>query len=327
VFSCMTITSSKKGGIVLLKYSLRRFLLTIPTILMTVTIIFFVLRVLPGDPAEVILGDNANAQAIEQMREKLGLNLPVHEQYLNYLGSIIQADFGNSLTTGRSVSSQILSLFPYTLELAFGSVLLATLIGVPIGIVSALKRNTITDAAIRLFALIGISIPAFFFGILLLLSFSLKIPLFPSMGAGEGFIGNLYHLALPMISLGLIEAGIIMRITRSSMLEEINKDYVRTARAKGISRNKVIFKHVLRNTLIPVVTVIGLNITTLISGAVLTETVFSRPGLGSLAIGAISTRDYPTLQACLVLFSVLVVIVNLLVDLSYSILNPKIRPQ
>lgn len=301
--------------------------MTIPTILITITVIFFVLRILPSDPASVILGDNATPESLKVLRENLGLNNPIWIQYLHFLASLIQGDFGNSLTTGRSVSEQILSLMPYTFELAFASVIIAILIGVPIGILSATKRGTFVDGFLRLFALIGISMPAFFLGILLLLAFSLKIPLFPSMGTGEGFLGNLYYLILPAFSLGLIESGIVMRITRSGMMDEINKDYVRTAKAKGVPRKKVVSKHILRNSLIPVVTVIGLNMTTLISGAVLTETVFSRPGLGSLAVGAIGTRDYPTLQACLVLFCILVVFVNLIVDLSYSILNPRIRPQ
>ncbi|MBS4214693.1 ABC transporter permease [Neobacillus rhizophilus] len=311
----------------MLKYSIRRILLTIPTIFITISVIFFVLRILPSDPASVILGDNATPEAIQALREKLGLNTSVWAQYLHFLQSMIQADFGNSIATGRSVSDQIISLLPYTLELTLASILIAVIIGVPIGIYSAIKRNSISDALVRLFALMGISMPAFFLGILLLLVFSLKIPIFPSMGAGENFVGNLYHLALPALSLGLIEAGIVMRITRSSMLDEVNRDYVRTAKAKGIPKKMVISKHILRNSLIPVVTVIGLNMTTLISGAVLTEAIFSRPGLGSLAVGAIETRDYPTLQACLVLFCILVIFVNLIVDLSYSILNPRIRPQ
>lgn len=311
----------------MIKYSIRRILWTIPTIFLVITGIFFVLRILPSDPASAILGENATPQALKALREQLGLNDPILVQYLHFLEGIVKGDFGKSLTTGRPVAEQIISLLPYTLELALASVLIATVIGVPIGMYAAMKRGTIADSLLRVFALIGLSMPAFFLGILMILAFSLKIPIFPSMGSGEGLAGNLYHLALPAISLGLIEAGIVMRITRSSMLEELNHDYVRTAKAKGVPGKVVTLKHILRNSLIPVVTVIGLNITTLISGAVLTETVFSRPGLGSLAISAIETRDYPTLQACLVLFCFLVVFVNLIVDLSYSYLNPKIRHQ
>ncbi|RKQ35720.1 ABC transporter permease [Oceanobacillus halophilus] len=310
----------------MIKYTIRRILWTIPTIFLAVTAIFFVLRILPSDPASSILGENATPDALRALKEEMGLDKPVSVQYVEFLEGVIRLDFGNSLSSGRSISTEIISLLPYTLELALASVLIATIIGVPIGIYAAIKRGAFVDSIFRVSALIGLSMPAFFLGILMMLAFSLKIPLFPSMGAGEGFVGNLYHLALPALTLGLIESGIVMRITRSSMLDELNKDYVRTARAKGVPRRTVNLKHILRNSLIPVVTVIGLNITTLISGAVLTETVFSRPGLGKLAVGAIETRDYPVLQACLVLFCLLVIFVNLVVDLSYSYLNPKIRP-
>lgn len=307
------------------QFTVRRIIFTVPTVILTVSIIFFVLRVLPGNPAVLILGDSASAEQIANLQAKLGTDLPLWQQYINYAVNIIQGDFGNSLTTGRPVTEQLLSMIPYTLELALAAVFIGALIGIPAGIVSALKRNTFIDGTFRLGALIGISMPAFFLGLLLLIAFSLKIPIFPSLGAGEGILENLHHLILPAFTLGLINAALVMRITRASMLEEVNRDYVRAARAKGLPKSKVVGKHILRNTLIPVITVIGLDITTLISGAVLTEAVFSRPGLGSLAVGAIKTRDYPTLQACLILFAVLVIFVNLLVDLSYSVINPKIR--
>ncbi|WP_077213178.1 ABC transporter permease [Bacillus dakarensis] len=309
----------------MLNYTIRRILLSIPTIFITVSIIFIILRGLPGDPAQVILGETATEQSLQKLREQLGLDLPIWQQYVNYLGDLIKLDFGNSLTTNIPVTEQLLTFFPYTLELTFAAILTCSLIGIPIGIITALKRNTITDHVFRIVGLIGISMPAFFLAIIILLTFALKIPMFPSMGAGEGFVNGLYHLVLPALTLGLIESAIVMRMTRSGMLEEINNDYVRTARAKGLPRKKVVLKHIVRNSLIPVVTVIGLNITTLISGAVITESIFSRPGLGSLAIEAIITRDYPTLQGCLILFCVLVVIVNLLVDISYSYINPRIR--
>lgn len=307
------------------QYTLRRMMLAVPTVFITVTIIFFVLRVLPGDPAYIVAGDNATEEMVQMIREELGLNKPIWQQYVEFLGAVVRLDFGESLISGKPVAQEIVDLIPHTLQLTLASVLISVIVGVPLGYVAVLKKDTWTDAICRLFGLLGISVPSFFFAIMLLLLFSLKIPLFPSMGVGEGWKDNLYHLALPALSLGLIEAGIVMRMTRSSMLEELNKDYVRTARAKGVPKNIVLVKHVLRNTLIPVITVIGLNITTLISGAVLTETVFSRPGLGSLVVGAIINRDYPILQGCLVLFSMMVIFVNLLVDLSYSLLNPRVR--
>jgi ABC-type dipeptide/oligopeptide/nickel transport system permease component len=308
------------------KYIVRRILFAIPTMFITLSIIFFSLRVLPGDPALAILGEGASEEVLVKLREQMGLNLPVWEQYLNYLGGIVRGDFGVSISTGKPVSEMIQSIFPHTMMLAVGGLFVGCLIGIPLGIVSSIKQNTAMDNVIRFVAMIGISFPPFFLAILLMIGFSLKIELFPSMGAGEGFVESLYHLVLPAVTLGIILGAILMRFVRSSMLDEVNQDYVRTARSKGVSEKLVIYKHVLRNSLIPVITVIGLDITALLSGAILTETIYSRPGLGSMAVGAIIARDFPTLQGCLVLFTVLVVVVNLIVDVSYSLVNPKIRP-
>jgi ABC-type dipeptide/oligopeptide/nickel transport system permease component len=308
------------------KYILRRVLVSLPTMILTISIIFFGLRVLPGDPAQSILGENANPEALEKIREQMGLNIPLWQQYFYFLGDTLQGNFGDSLISGKAVSEQLLESFPNTLLLAFASIIIGCMIGIPLGILSARKQNTKMDTGIRLFAMVGISSPPFLLGILMILAFSLKIPIFPSMGLGEGFWEKLYHLLLPSLTLGIILSAVMMRFTRSSMLDEINQDYIRTARAKGIPERLVIYKHVLRNTLIPVVTIIGLNMTSLISGAVLTETIFSRPGLGNLAVGAIIARDFPVLQGCLILFTVVVMVVNLLVDISYSMINPKIRP-
>jgi ABC-type dipeptide/oligopeptide/nickel transport system permease component len=292
----------------------------------TLSIIFFSLRILPGDPALAILGEGASEEVLNRLREQMGLNLPVWQQYLQYFGGILQGDFGVSISTGRPVSEMIQSIFPHTMLLAIGGLLIGCLIGIPVGIFSAIKQNSAWDNVVRFVAMIGISFPPFFLAILLMIMFSLKIEWFPSMGAGEGFAQNLYHLVLPATTLGIILGAILMRFVRASMLEEVNQDYVRTARAKGVPEKLVINKHVLRNSLIPVITVIGLDITALLSGAILTETIYSRPGLGSMAVNAIIARDFPTLQGCLVLFTVLVVLVNLLVDISYSLVNPKIRP-
>lgn len=308
------------------KYIIRRILIAIPTMFITLSIIFFSLRILPGDPALAILGEGASEEVLNRLREQMGLNLPVWQQYLQYFGGILQGDFGVSISTGRPVSEMIQSIFPHTMLLAIGGLLIGCLIGIPVGIFSAIKQNSAWDNVVRFVAMIGISFPPFFLAILLMIMFSLKIEWFPSMGAGEGFAQNLYHLVLPATTLGIILGAILMRFVRASMLEEVNQDYVRTARAKGVPEKLVINKHVLRNSLIPVITVIGLDITALLSGAILTETIYSRPGLGSMAVNAIIARDFPTLQGCLVLFTVLVVLVNLLVDISYSLVNPKIRP-
>jgi ABC-type dipeptide/oligopeptide/nickel transport system permease component len=310
----------------LLKFIIRRLLIAIPTIFLTISMIFFGLRILPGDPAVSILGPEASDSALEALREQMGLNVPIMQQYLIFLKDTVQGDFGVSLISGTAVSEQLMNNFPNTLLLAFSSIFIGCLIGIPLGILAARKRDTKIDDGIRLISLIGVSAPPFLFGIIMILIFSLHIPIFPSMGVGEGLWGSIYHLLLPSITLGLILAAVMMRYTRNSMLDEINRDYIRTARAKGIPEKLVIYKHVLKNSLIPVITVIGLFITSLLSGAVLIETIFSRPGLGTLAIDAISSRDFPILQGCLILFTLVVQIVNLLVDVSYSYINPRIRP-
>lgn len=308
------------------KYIVRRIFVTLPTIFLTISLIFFGLRILPGDPATVMIGDNSSPEAVEALREKMGLNEPIWIQYLDFLGSVVRADLGESFISGEPVSRQLLSVFPDTLKLTLFGIIIGCVIGIPLGIVSALKRETKLDNLLRFLSVIGLSIPPFLLGIYMIIVFSLKIPIFPSMGSGEGFIGEIYHLILPALTIGLILSASIMRYTRSSMLDEINQDYVRTAWAKGVPEKVVIFKHLLRNTLIPVVTVIGLQMTALLSGSVITESIFSRSGLGSLAISAITTRDFPVLQGCLILFAVVVMIVNLIVDISYTLINPKIRP-
>lgn len=308
------------------KYILRRILVTLPTIFITISIIFFGLRILPGDPAVAMLGDNANPETLEALRENMGLNDPLWKQYLQFLGDLAQGNLGESFISGKSVSSQLIAVFPDTLNLTILGIFFGCLIGIPLGILSALKRGTKVDNLLRFISIIGLSVPPFLLGIYMIIAFSLKLSIFPSMGTGEGFFGQLYYLILPALTIGLILSASVMRYTRSSMLEVINQDYIRTAWAKGIPEKLVIFKHALRNTLIPVVTVIGLQMTGLLSGAVITESIFSRPGLGSLAIGAITTRDFPILQGCLILFAIAVMVVNLLVDISYSLINPKIRP-
>jgi ABC-type dipeptide/oligopeptide/nickel transport system permease component len=310
----------------LARYLIRRFLVAIPTIFITISLIFFILRVLPGDAALVVLGDNASDEALENLRNQMGLNVPIWEQYFVFLGNILQGDFGVSIASGIPVSELIAANFGHTMVLTFTSILVGSIIGIPFGVFSALKPNSWIDNIVRAVSMTWISIPPFLLGIILILVFSLNIAIFPSMGVGEGFFDGLYHLALPAFTLGLILSGVMMRFARASMLEELNHDYIRTVQAKGVPTYIVIFKHALRNSLIPVITVIGLDITALISGAVITESIFSRPGLGSLAIDAIVTRDFAVLQGCLILVAFLVIVVNLLVDISYSIANPKIRP-
>lgn len=306
-------------------YIFRRLLSAIPTLLAVLTVIFFAIRTLPGDPALAILGDTATDAAIAALREKLGLNLPVWRQYLNFLTGLLHGDLGTSLVYGRGVLSELLRVLPYTLALTMASILIGTLIGVPLGIISALHRNRFIDYVTRVLSLLGFSFPVFYAGIMLILMFAVWLPWFPVISSTSGGFGNALHgLVLPAIagSLGLI--AMITRASRSSLLEVMGDDYIRTARAKGLTEKTVLYRHALRNALIPVVTVIGLYFALIIGNSVLIETVFTRPGLGSLIIGSLDNRDYPMVQGLLVAYAAIVIVVNLLTDLTYSVIDPRI---
>ncbi|MEH6725425.1 MAG: ABC transporter permease [Hyphomicrobiales bacterium] len=306
-------------------YILRRLLSAIPTLLAVLTVIFFAIRTLPGDPALAILGDTATDAAIAGLREKLGLNLPVWRQYLNFLTGLLHGDLGTSLVYGRGVLSELLRVLPYTLALTMASILIGTLIGVPLGIISALHRNRFIDYVTRVLSLLGFSFPVFYAGIMLILMFSVWLPWFPVISSTSGSFGDAVHgLVLPAVagSLGLI--AMITRASRSSLLEVMGDDYIRTARAKGLPEKTVLYRHALRNALIPVVTVIGLYFALIIGNSVLIETVFTRPGLGSLIIGSLDNRDYPMVQGLLVAYAAIVIVVNLLTDLTYSVIDPRI---
>jgi len=311
----------------LLKYIIRRFLWMIPTLWFIVTIVFFAMHLLPGDPAIAILGEHATAEALAKLREQLGLDRPLILQYISFLENLIKGDLGTSLSNNKPVSQLILRMLPYSIELSLSAILISICIGIPIGILSALKRNRLIDYVGRTLALMGFSTPSFYLGILLLLLFSLKLDLFPMIGVGEtGNLGSrLYHLILPAFSLGLVNASMVMRMTRSALLETLNEDYIQTARSKGLREMKVIYKHALRNALIPVIAVIGVYIGVTMGTAVLTEIVFNRPGIGKLLVGAVYNRDYPTIQGTLVVFAAFIAVVNLLTDLSYGITDPRIR--
>lgn len=309
------------------KYIIRRILWMIPTLWFIVSIVFFAMHLLPGDPAIAILGEYATAEALAHLREELGLNRPLLLQYASFLGGLVQGDLGISLTNNKSVTQLILRMLPYSIELALSAIFVSIVIGIPIGIVSALKRNKFIDYAGRTLALLGFSTPSFYLGILLLLLFSLKLDLFPMIGGGkEGdLISRLHHLVLPALSLGLVNASMVMRMTRSALLETMGEDYIQTARSKGLKEMRVIAKHALRNALIPVIAVIGVYVGVTMGTAVLTEIVFNRPGIGKLLVGAVYNRDYPTIQGTLVVFAAFIAIVNLLTDLSYGVADPRIR--
>jgi peptide/nickel transport system permease protein len=297
------------------------------TLLAVLTLVFFIVRVVPGDPAQVVLGDQASREAIEAMRERLGLNRPIAAQYWEFLSGALRGDWGTSMVTGRPVVSEVLKVLPATIELTLVSLALGALIGIPLGIWAAINRNAVPDYLTRLGSLLGLSFPAFVSAILLLLVFAIHLRWFPVISSGRGTdLGSrLRDLALPAVNLGFIMAAYITRVTRSSMLEVLGQDYVRTARAKGVPWRIVVWRHCLRNALIPVVTVVGLYLGILIGNSVLTEIVFNRPGLGKLIVGALNQRDYTMLQGMMVIYTMMVVIVNLATDLTYGAIDPRVK--
>jgi ABC-type dipeptide/oligopeptide/nickel transport system permease component len=308
-------------------YVVRRILQSIPILLIVLTLVFIVVRVLPGDPAVAALGDYASKEAVNALREKMGLNAPLWFQYLRFIGDIGRGDLGMSIITGYPVAKQVATVLPHTLLLTMSAIVLGYLFGVPLGISAAVRRNSFVDYFNRVFSLLGLSVPAFYLGILLILLFSIKIPLFPVVGAGEfhNLKDLLRHLFLPALTLGLLMTAYITRMSRSSILNILGEDYVRTAHAKGVAENRVLYKHVLRNALIPIVALGGLYAVVLIGSSVMVEIVFSRPGLGTLMVGAIKQRDYTTLQSTMVIYTVIVVLINLLTDLIYGLVDPRIK--
>ncbi|HSB41422.1 MAG TPA: ABC transporter permease [Methylomirabilota bacterium] len=329
------------------KYALRRILVAVPMLLGAMSIVFFAMRILPGDPCLAMMGDQATTEALADCTRNLGLQRPLAVQYVDYLWRSVRLDFGQSFRQGYPVSEYIARMFPHTLVLVLSSAVVAALIGIPIGIVSALKRRSpLIDYPLRIIALLGLSMPVFWLGILLLIVFSLRLDLFPLIGggdldgviqmlrSGEAFtyprdflaaVGDvLYHLALPAFALGFTLAATVSRLARSAMLEVISQDYIRTARAKGQGERAVVYKHAFRNMMVPLLTIIGLFVAIALTGTVLTETVFTRPGLGKMLVDAIGARDYPLAQGAITVFTMIIIVVNLIVDLAYAIVDPRI---
>jgi ABC-type dipeptide/oligopeptide/nickel transport system permease component len=311
----------------MIAYAIRRVLIAIPTLLIVLTITFILIRIAPGDPAEVRLGDYASKESVEALRKEMGLNKPIWIQYLDTLKGLLQGNFGRSMVNGRPISKDLTRSLPYTLELTLVGIIFGALLGIPTGVYTALKRNTLADYIGRTLSLGGLSFPTFYLGILLMLVFAIKIPIFPVVGGGDfdNLAKNLYHLFLPGLTLGLIMTAYVTRMTRSSVLNILNEDYVRTARAKGLAERKVIYKHLLRNALLPITALIGVYAIVMIGGSVMVEIVFSRPGLGRMMIGALKQRDYTTLQAVMITFTSFVVLINLLTDLMYGVIDPRVR--
>lgn len=309
------------------RYAFFKLLYAVPTLFAVLTLVFVLTRIIPGDPAQMILGDQASPQAIAALHVQLGLDRPVWAQYLHFLAGVAQGDFGRSLVSGQSVVKLAASVLPSTLELTLASLLVGSLLGVPAGAWAAIHRNRLPDALVRVVSLLGLSLPAFVFGIVLLIVFSVQLGWFPVItpAGNVSLLRGAQALVLPALTLGVLMAAYIARVTRSSMLQVLGEDFIRTARAKGVPWRRVIRRHALRNAIIPVVTVVGLYLGVLIGNSVLTEMVFSRPGLGKLIVGALTQRDYPVLQGLMVLYALLIVLANLLTDLAYGIFNPTVR--
>lgn len=307
------------------RYLLQRLIDAVPTVFLVLTLVFAALRILPGDPAVAVLGDRAPEAQLEAFRQRMGLDRSLPVQYVTFLGQVLTGNFGHSMANGTSVAALLAENLPYTLELTFAATLVSLLVGIPLGIVSATRHGRLEDHIARMLGLAGYCIPDFFLGVLFMLSFGLNLDLFPVMGGGSGFLDRMWHLALPALTIGLVMAAFLSRLTRAAMLEVLRFDYIRTARAKGLAPRLVVYKHALRNAMIPIVTGIGIYILSALSGSIAIELVFSRPGLGQLMIGAVDSRDYPIVQAAITVFALFVVAVNLLVDLAYAAINPRVR--
>jgi peptide/nickel transport system permease protein len=306
----------------------RRLVSIIPVLAVVALFVFFMLRLTPGDPAAVIAGDNATSDQIADIREKLGLNLPIWQQFGIWLGNMLQGNFGESFFFKKTVAELIAQRLEPTLPLSVGTLLLAVSTAVPLGVIAAYRQGSILDRVVMGFSVLGFSVPSFVIGYCLIYVFAIELGWLPVQGyirIGTDFGAFLERMILPSVTLGIIYMALIARITRASILEVLNEDYIRTARAKGLTNRVVLMRHALRNAAVPILTVIGVGVALLIGGAVVTESVFGLPGLGRLTVEAVLSRDFPTIQAVILLFSVVYVLINLLIDIGYTIFDPRIR--
>jgi len=304
----------------LTQYILRRLVLVVPVLIGVSIVVFWMIRAIPGDPARVIAGEAATEELLERVREQYGLNEPPHVQYLIFVKNVLTGDFGRSIRSRRPVIDEIRTRIGPTVELAVGSMAVAVFLGVTTGILSAVRPNSWVDAVSMFIALVGISMPVFWLGLMFMYLFSYQLEWFPTAGRGTW-----RHLVLPALTLGLSSAAIIARMTRSSMLEVLRQDYVRTARAKGLAERVIVLKHAFRNALIPIITVTGLQFGSLLGGAVLTESVFAWPGIGRLMVESIIARDYPVVQMSVLVVALAFILLNLIVDILYAYADPTIR--
>lgn len=330
------------------RYAVRRSLTVVPVLLGVSILVFGFVHLIPGDPAVTMLGERATPEKVREVRARLGLDRPIHEQYLLYLGNVVRGDLGVSIVRGDPVLGDLLRRFPATVELAAAAIVLALLVGVPVGIVSAVWRKSLVDSLARVLALIGVSMPIFWLGVMLAWLFAVELRLLPTGARLDSAVeyepwthfvvvdallqrqwslaaDALRHLVLPAVALATIPLAVIARMTRASMLEVLSRDYIRTADAKGLPRPVVILHHALRNALLPVLTVVGLQVGSLLAGAILTETIFSWPGIGRWVYEAIEARDYPIVQGASLFIGVVVVVVNLATDLLYAAVDPRIK--
>ena len=304
----------------MLKYTIRRLLQTIPLLIAISFAAFIMMHLVPGDPVRNMMGIEASKEAVEAERERLGLNDPLLVQYGRFLGGVLQGELGTSIFTRQSVTEEILKKYPATIKLALGGTIFASVVGILAGIVSAVKRNKLTDNIIMVLSLISVSTPSFFLALVLMLFFSLQLGWLPSMG-----LRTPLHYVLPIITLGMQSVGTIARTTRSSMLEVLGQDYIRTSRSRGIPERVIIYSHAFKNAIIPVLTIVGLRFGGLLAGSMLVETVFSIPGIGRYLVDAVLERDYPVVQSTVLVLACTFVLVNLIVDLLYAVADPKIR--
>jgi ABC-type dipeptide/oligopeptide/nickel transport system permease component len=311
----------------MLSYTVRRILMAVPTLWFALTMIFILVRVIPGDPTTAVMGDYVTEKSMAVLKQQMGLDRPILEQYGLYLFNFVCGDFGNSLITGSPVIKELKNALPHTLELTFFGLLIGTVTGIPLGIFLALKRNTFWDYIGRFLSLAGLSFPSFYIAVLLILVFSMKMDLLPVMGVGNAgdFWDRMHHLVLPSLTLGLLMMSYLTRMTRSTMLDVLGSDYIRTAHAKGLKKTKVILKHALKNASVSIVTVLGIYAGILIGSSVMTEIIFNRPGLGSLIVGSMLNRDYITITSIMTVYAAIVILINLLTDLSYGLIDPRIR--
>ncbi|WP_193089747.1 ABC transporter permease [Advenella sp. FME57] len=312
----------------MITYIARRLLATLPVIMMVAVVIFAILRLTPGDPAAIIAGDDATAAQLEQIRQAMGLDQPIYTQFIVWVTRLLQGDLGVSLLSGTPVLQMIVGRMGPTLALAVSTIVLTVIIAIPLGVIAAWRQGKLLDRLIMSLSVLGFSIPTFVVGYLLIYFFAIQLDWLPVQGykpLSAGLLPFAQRLILPTLALSAIYVALIARITRSSIIEVMGEDYIRTARAKGLKEKSVLMRHALRNAAVPIVTVIGIGIASLISGVVVTESVFNLPGLGRLVVEAVLARDYPVIQGLILLFSIVYILINLIVDLLYTVFDPRIR--